>query len=181
MHPAIFIDRDGVIIENRPAYIRSFQEIKFIDQALAALARVKDSAYKIVLVTNQAGVGKGLIPLQTAEEINQQVVQGVEHAGGRIDAVFMCPHQPSDLCSCRKPGPGLLLQAAQSLSIDLHQSFMIGDSLTDLQAGRSAGVKQVALVRTGRGAQQAQALEASLLQPFPVYDTLAEALDELVD
>lgn len=180
MHPAIFIDRDGVIIENRPTYVRSLSEISFFSQALQGLAQASSSPYKFVLVTNQAGVGKGLIPLEIAEEINRRVVAEVEKTGGRIDGVFMCPHKPEDGCNCRKPCPGLLLQAAQALSIDLSKSVIIGDSLTDLRAGRLAGVQRVALVRTGRGSQQAQAPEAIELQPFAVYENLAEALVDLI-
>ncbi len=107
-------------------------------------------------------------------------MQEIERFGGRVDGVFMCPHAPEDACSCRKPSPGLLLQAAKELSLDLSRSILIGDALTDLMAGRAAGIEKVAMVRSGRGAGQSRLPEALSLQPFPIYDTLAEALADLI-
>jgi D-glycero-D-manno-heptose 1,7-bisphosphate phosphatase len=91
----------------------------------------------------------------------------------------MCPHAPQENCACRKPRPGLLLQAAEALNLDLARSYMIGDALSDLQAGRAAGVREVILVRTGRGRRQANLPEAAHLQPFAIFDSLAEALDHI--
>ena len=96
MHPAIFLDRDGVIIENQPAYVRSWDDVQFIPQALVALARLRDSLFKIVIVTNQSAIGRGQITLSEADSINRRLVQVIEKAGGRIDGVFMCPHAPID-------------------------------------------------------------------------------------
>ena len=180
MHPAIFLDRDGVILENCPGYVRSWAEVSIYPEALAALVRCKDSAYKIVLVTNQSAVGRGIIPLSAAEEINVRLVQAITAAGGRIDAVFMCPHAPAEQCDCRKPHPGLFLQAARSLSLDLHRSIMVGDSLTDLKAAQSAGVLQTARVRTGRGRQQAALPAAAELAPFLTCENLGAALAALL-
>jgi D-glycero-D-manno-heptose 1,7-bisphosphate phosphatase len=180
MHPAIFLDRDGVIIENRPDYVRSWTEVLIYPQALAALARIKDSPYKVILVTNQSAIGRGIVPLQIVVEINDRLVQQIQATGGRVDGVFMCPHAPEDDCDCRKPLPGLFFQAARALSLDLRNSIMIGDALTDLAAARSAGIERVVLVRTGRGAEQERLSEASRMDPFPVYENLADALGELV-
>jgi len=180
MRPAIFLDRDGVIIENRTAYIRSWDDVHIFPQALNALARLQSSPYKIVIVTNQSVVGRGLISLQAAWEINRQLIAVIERAGGRIDQVYLCPHIPEDECTCRKPKPGLILQAARELSLDLSHSILIGDTLSDLQAGRLAGVKQVALVRTGLGATLAQSTPGAEPRDYPAYDTLADALAELV-
>jgi D-glycero-D-manno-heptose 1,7-bisphosphate phosphatase len=180
MHPAIFLDRDGVIIENRPDYVRSWPDVYIFPHALSALARIEDSHYKIILLTNQSAIGRGIVSYQTVAEINDRLVAEIRAAGGRIDGIFMCPHAPEDGCDCRKPLPGLFFQAAQALSLDLNHSMMIGDALTDLMAARSAGIERVALVRTGRGAEQEFLPEASRLDPFPVYKTLADALDDLV-
>lgn len=179
-HPAIFLDRDGVIIENRAGYVRSWQDVKFYPQALEALATIGDSSYKIIIVTNQSAVGRGLISPDTAASINARLVNEIERAGGRIDGVFMCPHTPEENCTCHKPEPGLLLQAAEALAIDLSRSVMIGDALTDLEAGLAAGISKVALLRTGRGAEQARLPAAGRIQPLRVFDTLAEALTALV-
>lgn len=179
MYPALFLDRDGVIVENRPNYIRSWADIFIFPQALDALVKVRIAPYKIVIVTNQSAIGRGLISLSEAEAINRRLVAEIEAAGGRIDAVMMCPHAPQDNCTCRKPLPGLLHQAAALLSLDLRNSILIGDALSDILAGQAAGVQTNVLVRTGRGAHQASLANTISIKPFLVYDTLAQALAEL--
>ena len=136
MKPAIFLDRDGVIIENHPDYVRSWDDVIFYPQALSALAQICQSPYAIVLITNQSAVGRGIISINMAWAINQQLVDVVQQSGGRIDGVYMCPHAPWEGCDCRKPKPGLFLQAAQELGLDLGRSLMIGDALTDLPVGQ---------------------------------------------
>lgn len=178
--PALFLDRDGVIIENRAAYVRSWADVTFYAQALKTLSRLRHWPGKIIIVTNQSVVGRGLITLRDAQAINRRLTKEIRRAGGRIDAVLMCPHAPEDNCVCRKPKPGLLIQAAQAFEIDLTRSIMIGDALTDIAAGRAAGVQHVALVRTGRGMQQLQLPAANTASPFPIHDTLADALREIV-
>jgi D-glycero-D-manno-heptose 1,7-bisphosphate phosphatase len=178
---AIFLDRDGVLIENRPSYVRSWEDVHIFHQALAALARISSTPYKIVLVTNQSAVGRGLITLEVAWEINRQLVSVIEGAGGRIDGVFMCPHAPQDQCVCRKPRPGLLIQAARELSIDLSRSILIGDAITDIQAGQAAGIYKTVLVRTGLGAMQATLSPSILLDPYSIYENVSDALLDLID
>jgi D-glycero-D-manno-heptose 1,7-bisphosphate phosphatase len=180
MEAALFLDRDGVIIENCANYVRSCDDVAFLPAALAALRKAFASPYKIIIVTNQSAIGRGIITMAQAQIINQNIVSEIKKAGGRVDAVFMCPHTPQDQCDCRKPRPGLLLQAADQHKLDLSRSFMIGDSLADLLAGRAAGVRESILVRTGRGAVQAALPEALLLQPFPVFDSLYEALESIL-
>jgi len=180
MHPAIFLDRDGVIIENRDNYVRSWADVAIYAQALEVLANISHYPLKVVIITNQSVVGRGLISLDTAWEINARLVDEIRKAGGRMDGVFMCPHAPEDHCACRKPLPGLFLQAAQELSLDLPRSILVGDALSDIKAGRAAGLEQSVLVRTGLGNQQLLLPEAITLQPFPVYDSLSDALLSLV-
>lgn len=178
LHPAIFLDRDGVIIENRADHVKSIAAVQFIPGALAALAALAASDRRVVIVTNQAVVGRGLITLAEAEAINHYVRRQIETAGGRVDGLYLCPHHPDEGCACRKPRPGMLLAAAQALEIDLAQSVLIGDALTDVQAAQAAGA-QALLVRTGRGAAQTQALAAAGLAGVPVFEHLAEALQSL--
>ncbi len=180
MKPAIFLDRDGVIIENRPDYVRSWSDVTIYPQALDALVRVRALPYYIVIVTNQSAVGRGLVSLDTAWAINEQLVEEIGRAGGRIDRVYMCPHAPWEGCDCRKPKPGQFYQAAEELSLDLARSIMVGDALTDLFAAKAAGVPHLALVRSGRGAAQAKLPQAAQLQPLAVYDALAAALEDLL-
>src|SRR5919107_5962924 len=113
MYPAIFLERDGVLIENRSDYVRDWSQVKIIPEAIRALSLPPIKKYKVVIVTNQSAVGRGVILLKTAQEINQRLVNLIREQGGQIDSVYMCPHAPADSCSCRKPQPGLLLQAAK--------------------------------------------------------------------
>jgi D-glycero-D-manno-heptose 1,7-bisphosphate phosphatase len=176
MVPGLFLDRDGVIIENRSSYIRSWDDVVFYPDALAALAQVKTTKHKIILVTNQSAIGRGIISSAQAWEINERVVETIKNAGGRVDGVYMCPHSPDEGCECRKPQPGLLIQAARELSVDLNQSILIGDALSDIQAGQAAGIKQTILVRTGRGADQLNQPFPPELKPFSVQPDLYQAL-----
>lgn len=181
MNTAIFLDRDGVIIENREHYVRCWDDVAFIPGALTALKRISSSSYRIIVVTNQSAVGRGLITFEQAESINRRIKFVVSAAGGRIDALYLCPHTPQDQCDCRKPLPGMLLQAAEELRINLSQSFMIGDALSDLMAGKAANVRETILVKTGRGKSQIALSEAQQLQPFHVYDSLIEATDYILN
>jgi D-glycero-D-manno-heptose 1,7-bisphosphate phosphatase len=180
MIPAIFLDRDGVIIANRPQYVRSWADVEIFPQAIQALKKLNGLPYKIVVVTNQAGVSRGLISLEIAEEINRRLREVIESAGGRIDGIYMCPHKPEDGCNCRKPRPGLIEQAARELSLDLADSLMIGDMYSDLLAGQAAGIPRLALVRTGLGARQLEDPPAERLGPFEVFEQLSEALAALI-
>ena len=177
MHRAIFLDRDGVIIENRSDYVLSWSDVEFYPQALEALRRIHPKI-KIVIVTNQSAVGRGLITLDAAQELNQRIEREILNRGGRVDGFFMCPHAPEQTCLCRKPQPGLILQAARELQIDLSNSLMVGDALTDILAGKNAGIRRTILLRTGRGSHQAALPELDLLDDVHIYDTLLDAIQE---
>lgn len=179
MFPAIFLDRDGVIIENRAEYVRRWEDVTFIPEALTALKALSHTRYKIVIVTNQSAVGRGIVPLAAAEQIGERIVEVIKKNSGHVDGVFVCYHAPDANCDCRKPRPGLLFQAAAALSIDLSRSVMVGDAISDIQAGQNAGVQQTFLVRTGRGAAQAALPEAAHLRHFRICDTLADVVTYL--
>lgn len=180
MEAALFLDRDGVIIENRIDYVRSWSDVHIYPQALKALSRIRIHPIKIIIVTNQSAVGRGFLPLDEAEAINTRLVKTIEEAGGRIDGVFMCPHSPEQNCTCRKPLPGLLLQAAETLDLDLMHSILIGDALSDLQAGLAAGIPVNALVLTGRGADQLKLMDTNSVSLFQVFPDLSAALEVLI-
>lgn len=177
----IFLDRDGVIIENVAHYVRALEDIRFIPGALEALAQIRQTNYRIVIVSNQSVVGRGIIGKDRANSIQQAIVKRIEVAGGRIDGSFLCFHQPSDRCDCRKPRPGLVLQAADQMDLDLGRSILIGDAVSDVQAGLSAGVGRVALVKTGRGAEQLKLLSDQERNVVSVYPNLALAINGLTD
>ncbi len=177
LKPAIFLDRDGVIIENRDAYVRSWGDVEIFEDALETVINLKSTRYLIVIVTNQSAVGRNIITIEEANAINDKLVSIIESQGGRIDAVYICPHSPDDNCQCRKPQPGMLHQAAKDLNINLAESIMIGDALSDLEAGIRAGLKHTILLETGRGLVQAALPEsvnyaASLKSP-----NLTKAID----
>lgn len=175
--PAIFLDRDGVLNVNRADYVKTPAEVQFIPGALAAVARATRAGWPVVVITNQSIIGRGLVSAATVAEIHAVVRRAVEAAGGQLAGIYLCPHAPSDQCDCRKPLPGLLRQAAEALGLDLARSVMIGDALSDAQAGLAAGA-QARLVLTGRGAEQAAGRAAAGLAHLPVFADLAAALDD---
>ena len=174
--PAVFLDRDGVIIENRASYVRSVAEVRFIPGALEALARLAHLPNPIVVVTNQSPIGRGLISREAVDQINAHVRRSVEAAGGRVDGVYLCPHRPEEGCECRKPAPGLLLQAARDLGIDLPASLVIGDAVSDVQAAVAVGATPV-LVLSGLGGPQD--LLAARLGATVTLPDLASAVDRI--
>jgi D-glycero-D-manno-heptose 1,7-bisphosphate phosphatase len=176
MRPAIFLDRDGVLIENRASYVRTWEDVAFFDFTFQAMRTAAAWPHAFVIVSNQAGVGRGVIALKTAQEINDGVAAQIRAHGGRIERADFCPHHPNDGCACRKPAPGMLLAAARDLEIDLARSWMIGDNITDMQAGRAAGARCMR-VRTGLGELQPLADQDQLW--FETASTLAEALHRI--
>ena len=179
MYPSIFLDRDGVLIENRSDYVRDWSQVKIIPEAIRALSLAPIKKYKVVIVTNQSVVGRGLILLKTAQEINQRLIHLIRDHGGQIDGVYMCPHKPEEGCSCRKPLPGLLLQAAKDLSLDLQRSWMIGDAWSDVQAGEAAGMRGTILLKTGRGIEQLLQTHLEKVTDNLVFDNLPLALEAI--
>jgi D-glycero-D-manno-heptose 1,7-bisphosphate phosphatase len=176
----VFLDRDGVLNENRSDYVKSWGEVRFLPGVFAAMARLALTPFRTVLVTNQSPVGRGILSREEVESINQQVVSAIESEGGRIDRVYYCPHHPNDGCTCRKPRPGLLQQAAREMGLDLPNSYLIGDALSDVQAALTAGCSPI-LVLTGRGRQQRSLLLEQGYGSVPVVSDLAAAVDLVLD
>jgi len=179
MFPAIFLDRDGVLIENRSDYIRDWSQVSTFPEAINALSAPEIKNYKVVIVTNQSAVGRGLLSPETAQDINDRLLDLIEKCGARVDGIYTCPHKPEDNCDCRKPKPGLLLHAARELSLDLHRSWMIGDAWSDVLAGHAAGVRGAVIVKTGRGAEQLLQRPIELKRNHFVFNDLSEALDAI--
>jgi D-glycero-D-manno-heptose 1,7-bisphosphate phosphatase len=151
---AIFLDRDGVLNENRPDYVKSWTEFRWLPGALDALIELGRLGVPIIVVTNQSMVGRGLVPASGLEAIHRQMLLHLRQRGGRIDDILCCLHSPAEGCACRKPEPGLLRAAAQRHHIDLARSVLVGDAISDYEAATLAGTRYVH-VRTGRGAQDA--------------------------
>lgn len=138
---AIFLDRDGVININRDDYVKSWDEFEFLPNAIEALKMINESDYLLIIITNQSPIGRGIFTVATLDEIHTRMLNELASSGASIDAIYYCPHKPGDGCSCRKPEPGLILMAARDFDIDLKSSWMIGDSESDIIAGRRAGCR----------------------------------------
>ncbi len=150
---AVFLDRDGVICENRPDHVKNWDEFQFLPGAKNSLAALSRLGLAVVVVTNQAVIGRGMVAADVVDDIHRRMVAEVASFGGRIDRVVYCPHRPDENCSCRKPEAGMLLQVANEMGIDLCRSYMVGDAVSDLLAGQRAGCRTF-MVLTGRGLQQ---------------------------
>ena len=147
----VILDRDGTINEDSPEYIKSTDEWRVLPGAMEAIARLCHAGWHVVLVSNQSGLGRGLFEVSALNEIHTKMHQQVAAAGGRIDAVFFCPHAPDEACRCRKPLPGLFEQIADRYGMDLKGVPNVGDSVRDLVAGAALGCEPH-LVLTGNGA-----------------------------
>ncbi len=165
---AVFLDRDGVINYNIHGLIRP-EQLQLIEGSAEAIKKLNDAKYAVIVVTNQPELSKGFLTFKDIDEIHTKMYTIVESEGGHIDALYMCPHHPhrgfpgeiSELkidCNCRKPKPGLILRAAQENNIDLSQSWMIGDSPSDLLAAQSAGVRAI-LVGSGSGSGRKEEID----------------------
>jgi D-glycero-D-manno-heptose 1,7-bisphosphate phosphatase len=166
----VILDRDGVINEDSPDYIRTVEMWKPIPGALDAVAQLTVAGYRVVVATNQSGVGRGHFDIETLNHIHDRMLDAVSTHGGAIEAIFFCPHLPDQQCECRKPRPGMLLKIAERLRVSLDNVPVVGDSERDLEAARVAGARPV-LVRTGNGI----ATESMLANRHDVdiYDDLA--------
>ncbi len=149
--PAIFLDRDGTINEAiRGGYVLERAQFRFLPRARSALRFLAQNfGGKIVVVTNQSPVGRGRVTRQQVDALHEWMVLQIVEAGGRIDAVYVCAHTPEQNCQCRKPRPGLLLWAAQEHDLDLEHSYLVGDTLEDMQAAYAAGIRQCYRVSCG--------------------------------
>jgi D-glycero-D-manno-heptose 1,7-bisphosphate phosphatase len=177
---AIFLDRDGVITENRADYVKSWTEVVFLPGVFEALRWLSQTSYRLVIVTNQSAVGRGIITLDTAHEINQRLVDAIQGQGGRIDSIYLCPHHPDAGCECRKPRPGLLFCAATELGLDLTRSYLVGDGRSDMEAARAAGVQGI-LVLTGRGVETVRRLGRNERSVWPVVADLKAAVEHILN
>lgn len=176
MTKLIILDRDGVINYDSDTYIKSVEEWRPIPGSLEAIARLNRAGYRVVIATNQSGIGRGLFDTRTLAAMHRKMDALLVPLGGRVDAIFCCPHAPRDNCACRKPKVGLFEQIASAQGADLKTAMAVGDSLRDIQAALSAGARAV-LVRTGKGEQTLAS--GRLPVDIPVFDDLAAITAEL--
>lgn len=176
----IILDRDGVINHDSDAFIKTPEEWLLIKGSDTAIAKLNRCGYKIAVITNQSGLGRGYLTRTTLQHIHQKMRDIVAQAGGHIAAIYHCPHAPSDNCACRKPLDGMFRQFAQAHAVDLSSCYALGDSIRDLEAARSSGCTAV-LLKTGKGNNSLAAITQKpakhWLKSVPVYDDLKAFTD----
>lgn len=172
----IFLDRDGVI--NRDpgfgGYVTSWEMFEFLPGALKALKKLNQAGFEVIVISNQAGVSKGLYTQQELERLTKNMLQEIERAGGKIRAVHYCRHQDSDNCNCRKPKTGLLTQAVKDLEVNFADTFFVGDNRRDILAAKAVGAKSI-FVLSGN-----TTLEKLDVKPDFIAKNLLEAVDNIV-
>ena len=173
----IILDRDGVINHDSASYIKSPEEWKPIPGSLEAIALLNQAGYRVVVATNQSGIGRGLFDMPTLNAIHGKMHKACALVGARIDAVFFCPHAQDGGCNCRKPKPGLLEEIGRRFNVNLRGVPSIGDSLRDLEASAAVGAQPI-LVLTGKGQKTRQ--EDGLPPGTVIYADLAEAVESII-
>jgi D-glycero-D-manno-heptose 1,7-bisphosphate phosphatase len=178
----VILGRDGILNEFRDDHVKAPDEWFPVPGALEAVSRLNHAGWHVVLATNQSGIGRGMIDMAAVNAVHAHLNKELMAVGGRIDAVFFCPHTPEDLCDCRKPLPGLMRDIGKRYGIDLKQVPMVGDTLRDLQAAHAAGCEPH-LIRSGRAAGLGPALVQAMLDQVPatrVHADLAEFAEYLL-
>jgi D,D-heptose 1,7-bisphosphate phosphatase len=180
MPRAVFLDRDGTLLEEA-GYLDRLERLVFFPYSVDAVRLLNRQGFAVVVVTNQAGIARGIFDESFVAEAHRHVAERIAAGGGRVDGFYYCPHHPDGVveayrqrCDCRKPQPGMLIRAASDLGLDLTRSFVVGDRWHDLEAGRTVGARGV-LVRTGYGRSE-EASGSSDIIPAAIVDNLIEAV-----
>ncbi|UCV11135.1 D-glycero-beta-D-manno-heptose 1,7-bisphosphate 7-phosphatase [Dechloromonas denitrificans] len=174
----VILDRDGVINFDSAQFIKSPAEWKPIPGSLEAIARLNQAGYRVVVATNQSGVGRSLFDMDTLNSIHEKMHKALFTVGGRIDAIFFCPHTADSACDCRKPKPGMFKRISETLNADLKGVPAIGDSLRDLQACAALGCQPI-LVHTGKG--EKTKAEGNLPEGTLEFTDLSAAVDHILN
>src|SRR5437899_9832827 len=175
MNRAVFLDRDGTIIEEKE-YLRDPDQVALFPGAKEALKRLQDAGFKLFIVSNQSGVGRGYFTMADVNRVNERLVELLARGGVRFEKIYIAPEAPEQPSRGRKPSPQFLFDARDEFGIDLSQSYMVGDKLIDLECGWNAGVKGSILVRTGHGAKR-EGLDVQKGGRANVVNSLAEAAE----
>jgi len=180
--PAVFLDRDGTI-NHDVGYLASPEDLEFLPGSAEAVRMLGEAGLKLIVVTNQSGIARGLLDEVLLLEIHDRLDEMLREHGAYVDAYYYCPHHPEHgeriQCDCRKPGPGMAQKAAREHGIDLSRSYFVGDKVSDIMLGKNAGGKTI-LVMTGYGPSQLRLLEDEGIEPDKVADGLLEAADWII-
>jgi D-glycero-D-manno-heptose 1,7-bisphosphate phosphatase len=171
----VFLDRDGVINEDSPDYIKSWSEFFFLPKSIQAIKNLTENGFAIILITNQSIIGRKMVSLATLEHTHKMLCRSIHDKGGEITDIFFCPHDPADQCDCRKPKTGLFQQAQSKYLVDMPETFMVGDSAKDIEGARKAGCGHTILVQTGNGPNAKNELAAKGIVPDYIAIDLYQA------
>lgn len=173
MNQAVFLDRDGTVNEEK-GYINHLSRFQLLPGSVEAISRLNRAGLKVVLITNQSGVARGYFPASLIAEVHQHLQNLLRQGGAHLDGIYTCQHGPDEGCHCRKPKPGLLLQAAQELDIDLNRSYVVGDRYLDIELAANVGAKGI-LVLTGYGRGEFEHQGRKRVEPVYVAEDLRDA------
>jgi len=176
----VFLDRDGTLNYD-PGYLKVAADLKLLAGVGPALARLKRAGARLVVVTNQSGVGRGIVTLKDLETIHARLQGLLEQEGAALDAIYFCPHHPNDGCRCRKPNVGMVERAVSELQLDLRRSYLIGDHARDIQLAKRVGAKAILLTPASVDAQALDRLKAEQALPDAVAKSMAEAADWILE
>lgn len=179
----LILDRDGVINYDSDQFIKSPEEWRPLPGSLKAIANLNKAGYRIVVISNQSGLARGLFSVETLDAIHEKFHTLLAKENGKVEKIYYCPHGPDDNCTCRKPLSGLFTQFAQDYKLSLTNVYAVGDSIRDLQAASEAGANSI-LVRTGKGQKSELTLQAlekdNLLRTTPIHNDLASFVNTLL-
>ncbi|HKW34939.1 MAG TPA: HAD family hydrolase [Candidatus Acidoferrum sp.] len=182
MKKAAFLDRDGVINQKAPdgEYVTRWEDFRLLPGAIEGIAQLNRAGFSVIIVTNQRCVARGLLTEEELGALHQRMTDELARGGATIDAVYYCPHELEPPCRCRKPEPGMLLEASQSRNLDLAGSWMIGDSDCDIQAGKNAGCRTARLSDKDFLATKSKNEGATTVEADVVASSLLEAIPQIL-
>jgi len=175
MNKVVFLDRDGVITKEPPYYAHKINQLELIPKSAEAIRLLNESGFKVIVISNQSGVARGYYQEKDIQKYNNEMKKQLKEKGAHIDAIYYCPHHPEAAikkyridCECRKPKPGMLRQAEKDLNLNLKLSFLVGDKMSDIEAGYRAGCKTI-LVLTGQGNDESKKISKTKMNIKPNY------------
>lgn len=184
-HRAVFIDRDGTLNVEKD-YVFKIADFEFIEGAIEAIRLLNDNYFKVVVISNQSGIARGFYTPNDVHILHDHIERELRKQKAHIDAFFYCPHHPEGsidefrrVCDCRKPNPGMVLQAQEKLNLDLARSYVIGDNLSDIKLKEKVPMKGI-LVKTGHGEETIKILKNELTQPDRIEENLLESVRYII-
>ena len=180
LRKVVFLDRDGTINVDSADYIRSRADFIFIPGSLEAIRELTDNGYTAIVITNQSALARKFISRKELDAIHDEMCRTVASAGGNITDIFLCPHLPDEGCACRKPAPGMILQARQKYNIELADSIMVGDNIKDIECGRNAACGRTVLVKSGIDPDVQKKIEHRPFEADFVAENLLEAAEWII-